>query len=385
MQAVSVKSSSKRKSQTPRILVVDDERDLLELADLSLRTQLDARVESVSTQAQARARLDTEAFDVVVVDIHLPDGQGMDLIDHVRAKLPQAGVIVVSGSASVELSVRAFRLGAVDFLAKPFDADTLVQRVEAAIVHKQGIQRTEARLKRLRSAVRRLNNARRMVSKKVDLLCNDLVGAYGDLARQLEEVRVRESFRKTITESKDLEQMLCHTMDWLLRSTGYTNIAVYLSGDDQNFELGAYMKYTIAGSKPMTDALRRGLLEHVLREDFIQWTDREAHQLLTDAELDHLAGCGVMGINCTYLGESLATILMFRDGKSPFTAEDVAALRAIAPVFAHGLTNIARRGDAVEEHENADEGGWPDDEGDKKPGGKKDDADWWKRGEAPPF
>jgi DNA-binding response OmpR family regulator len=384
MQAVSVKSSSKRKSQTPRILVVDDERDLHELAGLSLRSQLDARVETASTQAQARDLINSQTFDVVVLDINLPDGPGMDLIDQVRAKLPQAGVIVVSGAASVDLSVRAFRLGALDFLPKPFDADTLVQRVEAAIRFQQGIQRTETRLKRLRSAVRRLNNARRMVSKKVDLLCNDLVGAYGDLARQLEEVRVRESFRKTITESKDLEQMLCHTMDWLLRSTGYTNIAVYLSGDDQTFELGAYMKYTIAGSKPMTDALRKGLLEHVLREEFVHWTDREAHQLLTDAELDHLAGCSVMGINCTYLGESLATILMFRDGKSPFTTEDVAALRAVAPVFAHGLTNIARRGEPGDEPDGNDESGWPDEDG-KKPGAKKDDADWWKRGEAPPF
>jgi len=231
-----------------------------------------------------------------------------------------------------------------------------------------------------------------MVSKKVDLLCNDLVGAYGDLARQFEDVRVKENFRKTIEGAGDLEQMLCHAMDWLLRQCGYANIAIYLSNDDATFDLGAYMKFTISGSKELTEALKGGVIEQIAREDFVQWTDAEAADALSPAELDVIAGHGVMGVNATYLGESLATIVLFRDGKSPFTAEDAATLRGIAPIFAQILTTMAKH---EERDEADDDAADPLDElldeepkkrrkDDHRPK-KADDADWWKRGDAAPY
>ena len=71
-----------------------------------------------------------------------------------------------------------------------------------------------------------------MVSKKVDLLCNDLIAAYGELSRQLEAVRTTEAFRGAISAIADLEQLLCHTMDWLLRQMGYANVAIWLASDE---------------------------------------------------------------------------------------------------------------------------------------------------------
>ena len=329
----------------------------------------------------------------------------------------------MTGDASLEQSVSVFRDGAIDYLPKPFTATQFADRIAKALCRQDANAKVEKRLVRLRSAVRKLNTARRTVSKKVDLLCNDLVSAYGDLARQFEDVRVKESFRTTVNAADDLEQMLCHTMDWLLRTAGYTNIAIYLAGEEGDYELGAYMKYTLAGSKPLTDALCAGVVEHVARDEFVNWTEQEAGEQFSPAELEHLPHHGVIGANATYLGESLATIVMFRDGKSPFTADDLATLRAIAPIFAHVLTTLAKREGAADlDAEDAsdfygendadvrdgkgkagnDEGeaAWPDDtidrdeppkrrrrdeSDDEKPKKKKDDADWWKRGEPPPF
>ena len=115
----------------------------------------------------------------------------------------------------------------------------------------------------LRDAVRRLNDTRKTVSRKVDLLCNDLVSAYGELSRELDSVRTQEMFRKYIAQAQDLEQLLCHAMDWILRQLGYCNIAIWLSADDAAFQLGAYMKYTIAGEQPLVDALRDGLVRTI--------------------------------------------------------------------------------------------------------------------------
>ena len=105
-----------------------------------------------------------------------------------------------------------------------------------------------------------------MISRKVDLLCNDLVSAYGELSKQLDDVRTQEGFRKCIAGATDLEQLLCHAMDWMLRQLGYCNVAVYLAGEDGAFQLGAYMKYTLAGDTMLTDALKRVLLPATVRE-----------------------------------------------------------------------------------------------------------------------
>lgn len=390
----------------PSILIVDDEPDMLELSQEIFARSVPSKVFQATSIAEAKRIIDRESISLLIADVSLPDGDGSTLIPHLQNVQPQAGAVIITGNASLEGSVSSFRSGAIDYLAKPFTATQFAERISKAIAYQDGLARTERRLSRLKSAVRKLNSARRMVSKKVDLLCNDLVTAYGDLARQFEDVRVKENFRKTAESATDLEQMLCHTMDWILRAAGYCNIAVFLAGDDTSFELGAYMKYTVQGTKSLTDAIKAGINEQVVRDEFIHWSDREAADALSPAELDHIPNYGVLAVNSTYLGESLATIILFRDGKSPFSADDAAMLRAIAPIFAQVLTTLAKRegvdGEDLVEEDGADvdfndetnigDGYWSaEDEKDKnkfkdeKPKKKKDDADWWKRGEPPPF
>ena len=388
-------ASAINKASAPRrqaVLVVDDEPAMLELSGDILARRTNARVLQATSCAEARRIMARESVSLMIVDVRLPDGDGTQLIAELKDKHPDASAMVITGSASLEQSLSCFRDGAADYLPKPFTADEFTSRVQLALDAQRERARVAKRMQRLRSAVRKLNGARRMVSKKVDLLCNDLVGAYGDLARQFEDVRVKENFRKTIEGAGDLEQMLCHAMDWLLRQCGYANIAIYLSNDDATFDLGAYMKFTISGSKELTEALKGGVIEQIAREDFVQWTDAEAADALSPAELDVIAGHGVMGVNATYLGESLATIVLFRDGKSPFTAEDAATLRGIAPIFAQILTTMAKH---EERDEADDDAADPLDElldeepkkrrkDDHRPK-KADDADWWKRGDAAPY
>src|SRR5690606_2194686 len=111
--------------------------------------------------------------------------------------------------------------------------------------------------------------ARKVVSKKVDILCNDLITAYGDLSKQFEQTRTQDSFQTFVKEARDLEQMLCHTMDWLLRQMGYCNIAIYLAADRDDMQLGAYMKYKIPGEDHLTDAMRNHLVPMILRENVV--------------------------------------------------------------------------------------------------------------------
>lgn len=403
MSPIAAKSKrAKTAKQQPRVLVVDDEPGLLELVNDVVGSQLNCKMISASNVAEARKILASEKIELLVADINLPDGKGTALLPALQKLHPNAGAIVITGQPSVDGAITALRDGAYDFLPKPFSADHLLDRVRGALERQAAHAKRERRLDRLRDAVKRLNEARRTVSKKVDILCNDLISAYGDLSKQLDSVRTQESFRKTLAQSKDLEQMLCHAMDWLLRQTGYTNIAVWLASDDDEFQLGAYMKYTIAGSPELTTALTNGLVPMVTKTDLLNLSADEAGRTLSAEELVHLHDQNILAASCTYLGEPLAAVVMFRDSKTAFTDADAAALQGIAPIFATSLASIVRAGnvelDGAEDDDEDDsdpELTFGDEEGpvDENPPRKapknkppkKDDADWWKRGELPPF
>ena len=203
--------------------------------------------------------------------------------------------------------------------------------------------RATARTDRLRRAVRKLSAARRTVSQKVDLLCNDLIGAYTDLARQVDAVRFQENFRKHIaTAGNDLEQLLCHTMDWLLRQVGAANVGLWLAGDDGNFQLGAYMKHTIAGDDDVVDAMRASVLPAVARDGLLHCPGKDLPGKLTKHQRGKFATQDVLALSATYLGEPLAALVFFRDQAAAFTDEDAAVLRAVAPVFATTLAGVVR-------------------------------------------
>jgi len=369
----------------PRVLVVDDEPGLLELVTDVVGRAGNCQLLTAGDLRQAEKILASEEIDLLLTDVYLPDGNGMSLLSQLHDRHPRASAVVITGSPSVTGTISAFRAGVADFLLKPFSADLLLERINTALDRQANAQRGEMRMARLRGVVKKLNLSRHTISKKVDLLCNDLVAAYGELSRQVDTVRMQEGFRRLLGGASDLEQLLCHAMDWILRHAGYCNVAVWLAAEDQQFELGAYMKYTIPGEPELTSAMRLGLVPMVNREGSIHLFGSEVRDQLTPAEYKLLAGQEILGINCTYLGESLAAVVMFRDEKAPFTDEDVAMIRAISPIFAVALANMVRR--SQDPDEQRDEGSLLDDDGpdEKKKSGPKPDADWWKRGEPPPF
>lgn len=357
---------------TPVILVVDDEPQLIELVGDVIGRELPCRLIAARDLREAQRHINQTSLDLLLADLHLPDGDGMTLLSHLQDRQPLAGAVVITGKPTITNTIGALRGGAYDFLPKPFTAEQLVDRVRRALDRQARHARASKRLARLKSAVRQLNLSRRVVTQKVDLLCNDLVAAYGELSRQLDDVRTQENFRKTLEQAKDLEQMLCHAMDWLLRAVGYANVAVWLSADDKRFDLGAYMKYTIQGTTELTNAMRDGVVQRVIREGCVVIDARNLRAQLSPGEYELLRQQMIVGVNCSYLGESLGVIVLFRDHRTTFKDQDIATIRAIGPVFATMLASIVRK-TGEEDPALADE----DD--------RRDAADWWKRGETPPF
>lgn len=376
-----------------RLLVVDAEPRAMRFVNEVCAARHDCEVITARSVAEANRVLETTGdITMLVTDLKLPDGDGLSLVAGLRRSSPHAGVMVTARGAGLEDAVEAFRGGASDLVVKPFTSEQIADRIGAALARQDALARNDRKIARLREAVRKLSDARRTVSKKVDLLCNDLVGAYGELSRQMDAVRVQEDFRKLCDRATDLEQLLCHAMDWIMRRVGYANIAVFLAADEAEtnattFQLGAYVKYTMASSPELTDSLRDGTVARAGREGFVRMNADDAARELTAAELRHLRGQAVVAANCTYLGESLATVVLFRDGASPFTNEDAETFRAIAPIFAIALAGqVKGPGGAASDSSPEDDAASPEDGASpKEKRDDKTDADWWKRGEAPPF
>ena len=115
---------SRRIRGQPKVLVVDDEPDLLELLELTLsRMGLDtSRAESV---ADALRLLDKEQFDLCLTDMRLPDGEGLRVVEYITQRALDVPVAVITAFGSAENAVAALKAGAFDYLSKPVALEQL--------------------------------------------------------------------------------------------------------------------------------------------------------------------------------------------------------------------------------------------------------------------
>ena len=114
------------------MLVVDDEPDLLELLELTLsRMGLDTtRAQSVD---EAIRLLDSQAFDLCLSDMRLPDGEGLRVVEHISEKGLDVPIAVITAFGSAENAVAALKAGAFDYLAKPVALEQLRALVKQAL------------------------------------------------------------------------------------------------------------------------------------------------------------------------------------------------------------------------------------------------------------
>ncbi|HXM15039.1 MAG TPA: sigma-54 dependent transcriptional regulator, partial [Candidatus Eremiobacteraceae bacterium] len=118
-----------------RMLVVDDEQSIRRLC-MTIGTSLGFLCSEAESAEAAIARLDSEAPDLVLTDLKLPNQSGVELLRQVKAQLPRAEVAIMTGHGSIESAVDAMKLGAYDYIEKPFRVEKmrlLLQRMAEKI------------------------------------------------------------------------------------------------------------------------------------------------------------------------------------------------------------------------------------------------------------
>jgi two-component system response regulator AtoC len=156
-----------------RVLVVDDEQDMLDVCADVLGKLPDAEVHVESQSQRALARLEHETFDLVLTDIRMPRVGGLEIVSAARQRDAQVAILVFTAYPSIESAVEAIKLGASDYIAKPFLPDDLL--------------RTAARL--LES--RRLRDENDLLERQLrkDYAFDDIVGAGPAMRTVFETIR----------------------------------------------------------------------------------------------------------------------------------------------------------------------------------------------------
>ncbi|MEI6133699.1 MAG: response regulator [Desulfomonile sp.] len=118
-----------------KVLLVDDETDFVETLVKRLRKRkLDVR--AASSGQQALDMLSESPSDVVVLDVKMPDMDGIETLRRIKKIAPGVEVVMLTGHANVEVAMQGMELGAFDYLMKPIDIDDLLYKLQDAFKKK---------------------------------------------------------------------------------------------------------------------------------------------------------------------------------------------------------------------------------------------------------
>jgi DNA-binding NtrC family response regulator len=133
-----------------KVLIIDDEQDFTD----ALAERMTTRGMTVSTSSSAIEGLknvEEHSFDVVVLDLQMPEMDGIETLKVLKKKKPELQVILLTGHATVEKGIEAMKLGAMDLLEKPADMTTLTEKIKKAQAQKMILveKKSEERIKNI--------------------------------------------------------------------------------------------------------------------------------------------------------------------------------------------------------------------------------------------
>jgi DNA-binding NtrC family response regulator len=129
-----------------RILVIDDEPDIRESLE-TLLTAENYRVDLAANATEGLKKLETSAYDVILLDLMMPDKSGMQVLEEVRTRDRETPVVMITAYGSVEVAVEALKRGANDYFSKPWDNEKLLIEIGNLIATRR-LERENAELKR---------------------------------------------------------------------------------------------------------------------------------------------------------------------------------------------------------------------------------------------
>ncbi len=128
-----------------RILVIDDE-EVVRLSYMRTLASEHCKVQVVTNGRDAIALMETQPFDVVLLDMSMPGMDGMSVLKVIKQRWPESEVVIITGYPGVESAKQAVSLGAYDYLSKPAGPDDVINAANGAMTHKRWALRCDQTL-----------------------------------------------------------------------------------------------------------------------------------------------------------------------------------------------------------------------------------------------
>lgn len=119
-----------------KILVIEEEPGLRMVVQSELQ-RAGYHVDALTNGAEATARLSRERYDLVVMNVLLPDKSGLEILNFMKEKRVPGKVIMIAGMDGTSLAIKALKHGADDFIPKPFDAEYLLRTISTVLQDKR--------------------------------------------------------------------------------------------------------------------------------------------------------------------------------------------------------------------------------------------------------
>src|SRR5712692_1084739 len=116
------------------VLIVDDERSMRIVLSTFLKRK-GVQVSEASGVSEAVKKIQQERYDVVITDLKMDDGGGVEVLRAVKRFTPDTPVIILTGYATIVSAIETMKLGAFDYLTKPFEPDELLRTIHKALEH----------------------------------------------------------------------------------------------------------------------------------------------------------------------------------------------------------------------------------------------------------
>src|SRR5438309_4244275 len=166
--------------EQPKVLVVDDEESVV--VTIKAILQLDGyNVATTTSGATARAMVREVEYDLVLTDLRLEDGDGLDVLKAVRERYPETVTIMLTGYASLESAIQALRAGAYDYLVKPSEVEELRVTVARGLERRRLGQEVRLRVTELERANREITDLNSSLQRRIDEATAELKERYEQL------------------------------------------------------------------------------------------------------------------------------------------------------------------------------------------------------------
>jgi DNA-binding NtrC family response regulator len=138
---------------TEKVLLVDDEKDFVE----ALGERMENRGMNVTTTTSATdaiAKVKAESYDAVVLDLQMPEMDGIQVLRAIKEIKPEMQIILLTGYATVEKGIEAIKMGAMDLIEKPADIAIITEKIKKAQARKMILveKKTEEKIKKILSS-----------------------------------------------------------------------------------------------------------------------------------------------------------------------------------------------------------------------------------------